>query len=91
MSNLDLLAKVQQLKELKVMAEELDDEIRAIEDTIKDEMNSQGTDKLLIGAFKVTWTPYTSTRLDSKAIKAELPELYARYSVTTHARRFAVS
>ncbi len=91
MSNQDLLQKVTELKELKVMAEELADQIAAIEGEIKDEMTAQGTDKLLIGAFKVTWTKYTSKRLDSKAIKAELPDIYERYSVTTEARRFCVA
>ena len=91
MSNQDLLQKVTELKELKVMAEELADQIAAIEGEIKDEMTAQGTDKLLIGVFKVTWTKYTSTRLDSKAIKAELPDIWKRYSVTTEARRFSVA
>ena len=91
MSNQDLLQKVTTLKELKVMAEELADQISAIEGEIKDEMTAQGTDKLLLGAFKVTWTKYTSTRLDSKAIKADLPDIWKRYSVTTEARRFSVA
>ena len=91
MSNQDLLQKVTELKELKVMAEELADQIAAIEGAIKDVMTAQGVDKLLIGAFKVTWMKYTSKRLDSKAIKAELPDIYDRYSVTTEARRFCVA
>ena len=91
MGQSELLQKVTELKELKVMAEELADQIAAIEGEIKDEMTAQGTDKLLIGAFKVTWTKYTSKRLDSKAIKAELPDIYDRYSVTTEARRFNVA
>lgn len=91
MSNQDLLQKVTELKELKVMAEELADQITAIEGVIKDEMTAQGVDKLLIGPFKVSWTKYTSTRLDSKGLKAELPDVWIRYSVTTEARRFSVA
>ena len=91
MSNVELLAKVQRIKELKIAAEELADEISGLEAEVKAEMTAQEVTKMNVGPFKVFWTPYTSTRLDSKALKNELPDLYARYSVEVNTRRFSIS
>jgi len=54
MSNSELLALVTELRGLKNMAAELQDEIDALEDKLKAEMNNQGVDKLFIGDCKVT-------------------------------------
>jgi len=45
---------------------------------------------LLAGAFKVTWTPYTSTRFDSARFKKEHAELAEAYTKTMTSRRFSV-
>jgi putative phage-type endonuclease len=43
-----------------------------------------------IGGRVVTWKSYTSTRLDTKALKAEMPDVYERYAKTTESRRFSI-
>ena len=84
-------AKVQELRELKRMAAELADEISSIEDVIKAEMDANGTDTLLGLDWKVTWKTVTSSRLDSKALKAALPEVAERFMKQTTARRFVLA
>ena len=88
MSNPNMEAKIKELLELKRMREELDAEITSQEDAIKSIMGDDET--LLAGAFKVTWTPYTSTRFDSARFKQEHAELAAAYTKTTTVRRFTV-
>ena len=88
MSNPNMEAKIKELLELKRMREELDAEITSQEDAIKSIMGDDET--LLAGAFKVTWTPYTSTRFDSARFKKEHAELAAAYTKTTTVRRFTV-
>ena len=88
MSNPNMEAKVKELLELKRMKEELEAEITSMEDEIKNVMGEEET--LLAGAFKVTWTPYTSTRFDSARFKKEHAELAEAYIKTTTARRFSV-
>ena len=88
MSNPNMEAKVKELLELKRMKEELEAEITSMEDEIKQVMGDEET--LLAGAFKVTWTPYTSTRFDSARFKKEHAELAAAYTKPTTARRFSV-
>ena len=91
MSIKELEAKAQTLKELQRMREELGAEITATQDEIKEVMTQQGADTITAGAFKITWKPVTSSRLDAAALKQELPELAARFTKETTARRFIVA
>ena len=74
MSNQSMEVKVKELLELKRMKEELEAEITAVEDEIKKVMGDEET--LFAGAFKVSWKTFTSSRLDSTALKKALPEVY---------------
>ena len=89
MSNPNMEAKVKELMELKRMREELDAEISAAEDEIKNVMGAEET--LFAGAFKVSWKTFTSSRLDSTALKKSLPEIAAQFTKTTTARRFSIN
>ena len=89
MSNPNMENKVKELLELKRMKEELEAEIAGMEDEIKAVMGEEET--LLAGAFKVTWTPYTSSRFDSVRFKKEHAELAAAYTKQTTARRFSIN
>ena len=87
----EIEAKLKELKELKIMQEELNDQITELEDAIKAEMTAQNTDTLRAGAFKATWKPYTSSRFDSSAFKKTHEELYKQYSKETVTKRFLVA
>lgn len=84
-----ITAKVQELQELKRMQEELAATIDAITDEIKAAMGDQ--EELSAGAFKVTWKAVTSSRIDTTALKKELPDIAAKYLKTTTTRRFCVN
>ena len=88
MSNPNMEAQIKELLELKRMREELEAEITAQEDAIKSIMGDEET--LLAGAFKVTWTPYTTTRFDSTRFRKDHAELAEAYTKTTAVRRFSV-
>ena len=89
MSNPNLTPKITELMELKRMRDELDAEIQAAEDEIKQAMGDDDT--LLAGPFKVTWKTVTSSRLDSTALKKALPEIAARFMKQTTTRRFSIN
>ena len=88
MSDHNMEPKVKELLELKRMKEELENEITALEDEIKNRMGDEET--LMAGAFKVTWTPYTTSRFDSARFKKDYADLAAAYTKTTTTRRFTV-
>ena len=89
MSNPNLTPKITELMELKRMRDELDAEIQAAEDEIKQAMGDDDT--LLSGPFKVTWKAITSSRLDSTALKKALPEIAAQFMKQTTTRRFSIN
>lgn len=90
MSAIELAAKVQELRELRRMADELAAEIDGLQDAIKQHMDAAGVDTLAGLDYKITYKAVTSSRLDSKALKADQPELYAKYTKQTTARRFCL-
>lgn len=90
MSNHELESKVQELRELKRMQEELTAEIEAIQDTLKQHMDSTGTDTLLGMDYKITWKAVKSTRIDTSALKKALPDVVKAFTRETITRRFCV-
>ena len=90
MATNEIVRKLTELTELRRMADELSAEIEAIQDEIKAHMTENDTDTINAGAFKVTWTPYTSSRFDSARFKKDHAELAAAYTKTTTTRRFSV-
>ncbi len=91
MSANELTAKVRELKELKVMAEELEAEITSIEDEIKAEMTTAGVDEMVIDVFKIRWKKVITNRFDAAAFKKTHAELYAQYTKPQETRRFTVA
>lgn len=89
MSTSEITAKVTELQELRRMQEELSAEIEALTDLIKNHMGDQ--ELLLAGPYKVTWKPVTTTRIDTTALKKELPDIAERFSKTTTTRRFTIN
>ena len=84
----DIIIKVKELMELRRMSEELQAEIDALQEAVKSFMGSEET--MIVGAFKVSYKSVTSSRLDSSALKRELPDVAARYTKQTTTRRFTV-
>lgn len=89
MSIIEMESKARELKELERMQEELAAEMEAIKDAIKAAMGDQ--EAVTAGAFKITWKPVTSSRLDTKALKAALPDVAARFTTSSTTRRFCVN
>ena len=46
--------------------------------------------KASCGEHTVSWTPVSTERLDTKALKAEQPEIYAKYAKSSNSRRFSI-
>ena len=90
MSTNELNTVARDLKELRLMAEQLDAEIRTLEDAIKAHMTEQGVDTLITTDVKITWKTVTSSRIDTTALKKQLPDVAAVFTRETTSRRFTV-
>ena len=91
MSISELDMKVKELRELKRMADELAGEIEALQDGIKAHMTEQNTYTLTGTDWKITWKAVTSNRMDTTALKKELPDIAARYTKASVSRRFTLA
>ena len=89
MSTNELEMKCRELRQLQNLIEEAQAEAEAIKDAIKAAMGD--SEAVQAGEYKITWKPVTSSRLDSKALRAAAPELVERFTKTTTARRFCVA
>lgn len=84
-------SKVKELRELRRMADELAGEIEAIQDEIKQHMTEQNTDTLNGMDWKITWKTVTSKRLDSKALKAAMPDVVEQFTKESVSKRFVLA
>ena len=89
MSNPTLESTIHEILDLKRMREELDAAITSLEDSVKAVMGDE--ELLTAGAYKVGWKTFTSSRIDTTALKKELPDIAARYTKQTTARRFSIN
>ena len=89
MSTNELEMKCRELRQLQNLIEEAQAEAEAIKDAIKAHMGDQ--EAVQAGEYKITWKSVTTTRLDSKALKAALPDVVERFTKTTTTRRFCVA
>ena len=89
MSTPTLENTIHEILDLKRMREELDAEITSLEDNIKAVMGDE--EHLTAGAYKVTWKTFTSSRVDTTALKKELPDVAAHYTRKITTRRFTIN
>lgn len=90
MSTQEITASVAELQELRRMQEELNAEIDALQDRIKAHMTASGAETITAGAWRVSYKPVTSNRLDAAALRKALPEVAARFTRTSTVKRFTV-
>ena len=91
MSIQEIDLKVKELRELQALVEEANAQMEAIKDAIKLKMVDEGTEVLQGNGWKATWHTVTSSRLDSKALKATHPDLVAQFSKTSSTTRFTLA
>ena len=91
MDRQELLLKLDLICALKEQRSEIDDQITALEDSVKSAMDKQGLSSLEIGERKVKYTRYFRNTFDTKAFKAEHIALYDEYTKSVPATRFTVN
>ena len=91
MSNTEIQSKVNELRELRRMADELTAEIESIQDAITAHMTAIDADTLTGADYKIIWKAVMSSRFDSTAFKNALPELAERFTKSAISRRFIVA
>lgn len=84
--NIDSIMK--ELAEYIRMQEEASAMVESLKDQLKERMTAAGVESLAGSEHKATYKAVTSSRVDTTALKKELPEIAARYTKSTTTRRF---
>lgn len=85
---MDINALMGELAQYIRLQEEAAATVEALKDQIKAAMTAAGVDTLVGSEHKATYKAVTSSRVDTTALKKDLPDVVARYTKTTEARRF---
>ena len=80
--------KLERREEILSRIEKLQTEQRQIEQEIK--LYMRENELAFNDRYRVSWSNVDSTRLDTKRMKQEKPEIYADYAKTTSSRRFTI-
>lgn len=86
-----LLTLVEQYKEAAQLIEAAQAEQEQLKIQIREALAERSTNYLEVGCHKVRLSDFSSTRLDSKAIKAVAPDLYDQYSKTVTGTRLSIT
>ena len=82
--------RIKKLQEIEARQKELEDAAEAIRAELKADLEEKGVDELKTQNFIVRWKEIIS-RLDSKALKAALPDVYGQFCKASISRRFTIA
>lgn len=86
MDNLNGLMR--EIAEYSRMAEEIGATLDSLKDSLKKYMDENGLDSIAGNEHKASYKAVTSSRIDTTALKRDMPEIAAKYTKTTETRRF---
>ena len=89
-TKIEMKEMVKELKEYKLLREEAEARISELETALKAEMKAADTDKMMVDEYKLSLATVTTSRIDGKALKEELPDIYTKYSKPSTYERFTV-
>ena len=83
--------RIKKLTELEEQIAKLQEQADVIKGELKADLEEKGIDELKTKNFMIRWKEIVSSRLDSKALKAALPDVYNQFVKQTRSRRFTVA
>ena len=91
MTDKQLNNRIAKLQDIEAQMKEVEDAAEKIRAEIKADLEAKGEDEHNTGSFIIRWKEIISRRLDSKALKAALPDVFAAYSKESSSRRFSIA
>ena len=91
MSSMEIVSKIEALKEWEALAAEAAAEIESLKDSIKREMDARGVEELEAGQYIARFTTVLSNRFDTSTFKRDHSEIYRLYLKQTTSRRFSIA
>ncbi len=91
MTNKQLDNRIKKLQALEAQQKELEKQAEEIRAELKADLESKGEEEHDTGNFIIRWKEIITNRLDSKALKKALPDVFAMYSCVITSRRFTIA
>ena len=91
MSSIEIISKIEALKEWEALAAEAEAEIESLKDSIKREMENRGVEEMEAGQYIARFTTVLSNRFDTTAFKKEHGEMHKMYTKQSTSRRFSIA
>lgn len=76
------------LEKLRHREKAIKSKIQTLQDELKQHMTLKGIVSFEHDGWTVRWTPMVKRELDTKALRADLPQIVAAYTRETETRRF---
>lgn len=83
--------RIKKLSALEEQIAQLQEQADTIKGELKADLEENGIEELKTKNFLIRWKEIISNRLDSKALKEALPEIYNQYCKPISSRRFMVA
>lgn len=83
--------RIEKLDAIAAQQKALEEQAEEIRNEIKADMEEKGVDEISAFGRIARWKEIISSRLDSKALKAALPDVYNQYTRQTSSKRFTVA
>ena len=83
--------QVKKLQAIEAQQKALEAQADAIRAELKADLEQKGVDELQTKNFILRWKEIITARLDGKALKAALPDVYGQYCKASVSRRFTIA
>lgn len=83
--------RAKKLQEIESQISTLQAQAEIIKSELKADLEDKGVDELKTKNFIIRWKEIVSNRLDGKALKAALPEIYSQFCRESASRRFTIA
>ena len=83
--------RIKKLQAIEAQHKELEAQADAIRAELKADLEEKGVEELKTTNFLLRWKEIVSSRLDSKALKAALPDVYGQFCKVSVSRRFTIA
>lgn len=83
--------RIEKLEAIVAQQKVLEEQAEAIRNEIKADMEEKGADEISAFGRVACWKEIINRRLDSKALKETLPDVYSQYCRQTASRRFTIA
>ena len=91
MTNLELIEKVESLKEWQALLTDAQEQVETIKDELKHHLDSLGVESLEVSTYGLRWTSVTTNRIDTGLLRKTLPDVAAQFTRASISRRFSIT